>query len=103
MAYVMNQWQKLTVFWDDGRIPLHNNFVENAIRPYAIGRKNWLFSDSVDGAETNAILYSLLFTAKINGLHPLHYLTQALIDISNGLPAYNSLPFAESQDSINLV
>lgn len=101
IAYLMNQWGKLTVFLEDGRIPLHNNFVENAICPYAVGRKNWLFSDSEDKAEANAILYSLISTAKLNGLSPLQYLTCALIHVSSGFPIHECLPLAQSKDSAN--
>ena len=94
MAYTMRQWEKLVVFLTSGQIPIHNNFVENAIRPYAIGRKNWLFSSSEDGAEANAILYSLLSTAKVNGLHPIDYLTRAMLGLAAGQAADEFLPFA---------
>mgnify|MGYP001241788910 CR=1 FL=1 len=59
---------------DDGRVPLDTNAVENAIRPFVVGRKNWLFADTVRGAEASANLYSLLQTAKANGLEPTAYL-----------------------------
>ncbi len=93
MRYLSNQWPKLLHFLDDGKIPLHNNFVENAIRPFALGRKNWLFSDGEAGAEASAILYSLLVTAKINGLNPGQYLTRALCGIAAGEDPNLHLPF----------
>ncbi len=57
-----------------GRIPIDTNLVENAIRPFVIGRKNWLFPDTVRGARSSANLYSLIQTAKANALEPFAYL-----------------------------
>jgi len=74
MGYTLAQWDKLTVFLGDGRVPLDNNRCENAIRPFVIGRKGWLFADTVDGAIASANLYSLVETAKANGLEPHAYL-----------------------------
>ena len=93
IRYLANQWSKLIRFLDDGKIPLHNNFVENTIRPFALGRKNWLFSDGEAGAEASAILYSLLVTAKINGLNPREYLASALRGIAAGEDPKLHLPF----------
>ena len=59
---------------EDGRVALDMNPVENAIRPFVVGRKNWLFPDSVRGANANANLYSLIQTAKLHGLEPFAYL-----------------------------
>jgi transposase len=64
----------LLVYCDDGRINIDNNPVENAIRPFAVGRKNWLFSDTQDGARANANLYSLVETARANRLNAYAYL-----------------------------
>lgn len=61
----------------DGRCSISNNLAENAIRPFTVGRKNWLFSDTVNGAQASAAIYSLVETAKANGLNVyiyLHYL-----------------------------
>ena len=63
-------------FLEDGNIPVSNNRAENAIRPFTIGRKNWLFSASVKGAEASAMFYSLIATAFANGLAPEEYLTK---------------------------
>jgi transposase len=73
--YTLGQWQKLTQFLKHGEIPLDNNRVENAIRPFVVGRKGWLFSDTVKGALASANLYSLVETAKANGVEPHAYLT----------------------------
>jgi transposase len=78
LHYLSNQWPKLVRFLDDGRIPLDNNPAENAIRPFVIGRKNWLFSQTAKGAHASARLYSLIETAKANGIEPYEYLVDVL-------------------------
>jgi transposase len=78
LAYLDSQWPKLVRVLDDGRIPLDTNGVENAIRPFVIGRKNWLFADTVRGAEASANLYSVIETAKRSGLEPFAYLRLVL-------------------------
>lgn len=60
---------------------ISHNAAENAIRPFAVGRKNWLFSDTVKGAEASAIVYSLVETAKANGVEPFAYLSFILNEI----------------------
>jgi hypothetical protein len=74
LHYLQHQWPKLIGFLDDVSYPLDNNAAENAIRPFVIGRKNWLFSDTVKGAQASANLYSLIETAKANGIEPYAYL-----------------------------
>jgi hypothetical protein len=68
------QWPRLVRYVDDGRWPIDNNPAENAIRPFCIGRKNWLFANSVRGATAGANLYSLIETAKGHGIEPMLYL-----------------------------
>jgi transposase len=75
IAYALTQWSKLTVFLTHPAVPLDNNRCENAIRPFVVGRKNWLFSDTEAGARASANLYSLIETAKANGVEPHAYLT----------------------------
>ena len=74
LTYLHNQWPKLMRYLDDGRLSIDNNPVGNAIRPFVIGRRNWLFSDTARGAKSSANLYSLIETAKANGLEPYAYL-----------------------------
>lgn len=74
LAYLAGQWPKLVRVLEDGRLPLDTNLVENAIRPFVLGRKNWLFADTVGGARASANLYSLVETAKANGIEPWPYL-----------------------------
>ena len=75
MHYLAKQWPKLVRILDDGRLPLDTNLVENAIRPFVVGRKNWLFADTVAGAHASANLYGLIETAKANGIEPYGYLS----------------------------
>ena len=74
VTYARNQRAPLSAFLLDGRIELSTNRIENAIRPFALGRKNFLFSDTVNGAKASAAAYSIIETAKANGLNPYHYL-----------------------------
>ena len=74
LHYLNNEWDKLIRYTNDGRYLMDNNLAENAIRPFVIGRKNWLFSKSVKGVNASANLYSLIETAKANGLEPYAYL-----------------------------
>ena len=74
LHYLAGQWPKLIRVLDDGRLPLDTNLVENAIRPFVVGRKAWLFADTVGGARASANLYSLVETAKANGIEPWAYL-----------------------------
>ena len=74
LNYLHREWDKLIHYLDDGRLEIDNNGAENAIRPFVVGRKNWLFSASVKGVKASANLYSLIETAKANGLEPYAYL-----------------------------
>lgn len=78
VTYLHNQWPRLVAYIEDGHWPIDNNRAENAIRPFVIGRKNWLFSTSQSGARASANLYSLIETAKANGLEPYAYLKKVL-------------------------
>lgn len=64
LSYLDKNWEKLTVYTADGRLSIDNKPAENAIRPFVVGRKNWLFSGAVKGAKSSANLYSLIETAK---------------------------------------
>jgi transposase len=83
IAYTLNHWQQLTRFLDDGRLPIDNNLVENAIRPVALGRKNWLFAGSPEAAQRMAIIYSLVATCKINGINPYEYFRDILPKVAS--------------------
>jgi transposase len=74
ITYTLNQWNRLVGYLEDGRLPIDNNMAENAIRPFVVGRKNWLFSGTPEGAEASALLYSLIETARANKLEPYAYL-----------------------------
>ena len=74
ITYTLNQWHRLKGYIEDGSLDIDNNMAENSIRPFVVGRKNWLFSGTPEGAEASALLYSLIETAKANRLEPYAYL-----------------------------
>ena len=74
IKYCLNQWGKLEVFMLDGRLEISNNKTERAIKPFVIGRKNFLFSKSPRGATASAITYSIIERLKANNLNPFYYL-----------------------------
>lgn len=102
IAYSLNQWEKLTSFLEDGRLEMDNNRSERSIKPFVIGRKNWLFANSPRGAKASAIIYSLLETAKENQLNPFQYLNYLfeqipqLSDVTNGEELDRFLPWSTS-------
>lgn len=74
IGYAQDQWTVVTRYVDDGRLAIDNNIAEREIKQVVIGRKNWLFADSMDGMHANAVMYSLIQTAKANGIDPFAYL-----------------------------
>lgn len=88
MNYALKQWDRLIVYVNDPHVGLDNNAAENAIRPFAVGRKNWLFAGSPSGARSSANLYSLVETAKANALEPYRYLRFL----------FERLPYAETEE-----
>lgn len=92
LAYMGNLWSKLVRYTERGDLPIDNNRCENAIRPFVIGRKAWLFSDTPAGARASAVIYSLVQTAKANGLEPYTWLRRVLRD----LPAAKSVEDVEA-------
>ena len=82
ITYARNQWPALLRYLDDGRLSISNNAAERALRPFADGRKNWLFFQREGGGKTAAILMSLLMTAKAAGIHPGDYFKDVLLRLS---------------------
>ena len=83
VTYIRNRKDTLMTYLEDGRCSLSNNPSENSIRPLTLGRKNWLFSDSQDGANASMVVYTMVEMAKAHGLHPYTYL-QYLLDSRPG-------------------
>lgn len=82
MRYLTNPWSKLVVYMTDGRVSIDNNRAERAIKSFVIGRKAWLFSQTIRGVTASTILYSPVETAKANGLVPYEYLAACLGTLS---------------------
>jgi len=104
LAYLHKQWPTLTVYCEDGRLEIDNNGVERAIRPFVIGRKAWLFSDTVHGAKASANLYSLVETARLNGLEPYRYLCRVFEELPKAQTLADIeqlLPWQAHQNSVN--
>ncbi len=78
IQYCLNQWHKLERYTLDGQLSIDNNRAERAIKPFVIGRKNWLFSQTATGANASAILYSIIETAKANNLNVFDYVMGSL-------------------------
>jgi transposase len=74
IRYARESWPRLLTYTRSGTVPIDNNPVENAIRPFVVGRKNWMFFDTQDGATAGTLIYSLIESARANGLEPYHYL-----------------------------
>lgn len=83
VQYCLNQWDKLVGFLEDGRLEIDNNRSERSIKPFVIGRKNWLFANTTRGARASATIYSLIETAKENRLNPFTYLTYLFEKLPN--------------------
>jgi len=81
LGYMKKYWSRLTRYTERGDLPIDNNPCENAIRPFVVGRKGWLFSDTQAGAHASATIYSLVQTAKANGVEPYSWLRRVLRDL----------------------
>jgi hypothetical protein len=93
LTYINNQWEKLIVYCEDGRLNISNVLAENAIRPFVVGRKAWLFSNSPKGASASSVHYSLIETAKANNIEPYAYLVHVL----------NKIPYANTVEEIEML
>ena len=106
IAYTVNQWERLRRYVDNGHVEIDNNAVERAIRPFVIGRNNWLFSGVPRGADASAAIYSLIETAKLNGIEPSRYLNVLFsrLPSASTLEDYEQLlPFAVNKPFLDTV
>ena len=83
VTYIQNRRSYLTTYLEDGRCSFSNNLSEIAIRPFTVGRKNWLFCDTPNGAQASAVVYTMVEMAKVNGVNVYHYLTYLLEKLPN--------------------
>ena len=79
LYYLLEQWPYLVRYLEDGRLELSNNRTERSIKPFVMGRKNWLFANTPAGAQSSAVIYSLIETAKENKLDPYRCLLWVLL------------------------
>ena len=96
ISYALGQWPYLYRYIDDGRAPIDNNLIERDIRPFTIGRKAWLFSNSVAGADASAVIYSLMLTCRACDVEPYAYLRHVLTELPKrqpGADVTDLLPF----------
>ena len=104
VSYFLNHYEQLTKYITDGRLPIDNNIAENSIRPFTLGRKNWLFNDTVKGAEAAAIMFSIIRTAVANGLEPywyIRYLLDNLIKLKSKEDFEAFIPQNVTKDILN--
>ena len=81
ISYALGQWRYLYRYIDDGRFAIDNNLIERDIRPFTTGRKAWLFSNSVAGANASAVIYSLMLTCRACDVEPYAYLRHVLTEL----------------------
>ena len=93
MAYTLNHWDGLLIYLNDGRVPIDNNATERDIKPFVMARKNFLFSCTPQGADSLAVHFSLIITAKHHGLDPMAYYTTMLkrIALCKSISDYEAL------------
>ena len=106
VSYTLNQWEYLTRYTEDGRMPIDNNLLERDIRIFATGRKSWLFSDTVDGARASAVIYSLMLTCRACGVEPLAWLRHVLTELpqrADDTDINDLLPFNFAKAHSNLI
>jgi transposase len=101
IAYSLNQWNKLEVYIQDGRLEIDNNRSERSIKPFVLGRKAWLFANTPKGATASATIYSLVETVKENGLNPLVYFRYVFeqlpnVDMGDPMVIDSYLPWSET-------
>lgn len=105
LAYLIDHWDGLIRFLDDGRLEVDNNRAENAIRPFTLGRRSWLFSATVEGAKASANLFSLVETAKANRIEPYAYLRHLFTELPKAQTVEDIealLPWRVDRDSFKL-
>ncbi len=105
ITYGQNQWKYLVRYLDSGVLDIDNNAAERAIKPFVIGRKNWLFAQSVKGARASAVLYSMIETAKANGLEPYAWLRHVLTELpqlEKGVSVDHLLPMNLTPEAIKI-
>ena len=97
-GYMLNQEKYLCVFLADGEVPIDNNASERAIRGFCIGKKNWMFHNTANGANASALVYSISETAKLNNLRPYYYFKYILTELPKRCDKQGNIDPAELDD-----
>ena len=97
ISYALNQWPMLERFLEHGEVELDNNLVENAIRPAAIGKKNWFFFGSAEAGQRSVVMYTLIENCRMHGVEPYTYLKRRA-----GAPAHHDQPRSRPTDAAAL-
>lgn len=100
--YSLNNWSELTRYLDDGRLDIDNNACERAMKPFAVGRKNWLFAGNEVGAHASSVIFSLIETCEANGVEPEAYLKHVLENIHTTKDLSQLLPYNFKPPQINV-
>jgi len=100
VTYAVNQWPYLTEYINYGEVPISNCWIENQIRPFALGRRNWLFTGTPESANKAALLYSLIQSCRMNSIEPRKYLEHVL-NLSNAMRRSDISPTALLPQFIN--
>jgi transposase len=102
VTYARNQWIYLSRYADDGNAPIDNNLIERDVRPFTTGRKNWMFSATVAGAQASAVIYSLMLSCRACQIEPYAYLRHVLTELpcrAEGADVSDLLPFKYAIDT----
>jgi len=107
LDYALGQWPALKVYWHDGRVEIDNNLVENAIRPTAVGKKNWLFIGDAHAGERSAIIYTIIESCRRRRLDPYRYLRDVLTRLpqmtNRQIPSVTPEAWAKTQKAGSLI
>lgn len=99
LSYFLGNYDGLTLFLNEADVPIDNNSQERLLRSHVVGRKTWYGTHSERGAETAAVLFSIVETCKLNGVNPKHFFDQLIKDLLAGKPAYTPLDFKDFQNT----
>ena len=98
LRFIINQEKYLRVFLEDGDVPIDNSASERSIRTFCLGKKNWMFHNTANGAAASALVYSISETAKLNNLRPYYYFKYILTELPNLCDEQGNIDFTKLDD-----